>query len=163
MKRITLLLPFLALTAFAGYYRHWEVRHTAAMREGPTTPYDAYRYRDGHQEAVADLARGRLRVVGYGLPARWRPEYREVLLRDAGIEYRAIAGCVVTDGILKYAATYNEVMEPRIRALHGWSMDELGDQQLSKQPRPFRKIATRRYQVVHPPSERSACWRTGMV
>ena len=118
MKRIYLLFPLLGLTAFAGYYRHWDVQHTAA-RESAREYYDPYAYRDGHQEAVADIAHGKLGVVSYGLPAHWVPEYREVLQRDYGIEYRAIAGCVVSDGILKYAAAYNKVMEARIIAQYG--------------------------------------------
>ena len=118
MKRIYLLFPLLGLTAFAGYYRYWEVQHTA-MVDCSRESYDPYQYRDGHQEAVADIAHGKLRVVSYGLPAHWVPEYREVLQQDYGIEYHAIAGCIVTDGILKYAAAYNEVMESRITSLHG--------------------------------------------
>jgi hypothetical protein len=118
MKRIYLLFPLLALTAFAGYYRHWKVRQEAAA-EPPLRRFDPYHYNDGHQEAVADLARGRLRVVSYGLPVHWTAEYREILLRDYHIEHQAIAGCVVTDSLLKYAAAYNAVMEERIHALHG--------------------------------------------
>ena len=119
MKRIYLLFPLLALTAFAGYYSHWKTRHDAVAYSCPKFRLDPYENRDGHQEAVADLARGQLRVLGYGLPAHWTPEYREVLLREKGIEYRAIAGCVVTTATQQYAAAYNQVMEQRIFSLHG--------------------------------------------
>ena len=118
MKRIFLLFPLFALTAFAGYYRYWDMKRSAVL-ECSVESYDPYRNRDGHEEALTDIAHGKLRVVSYGLPAPWVREYREVLMRDYGIEYRAIAGCVVNDGILKYAAAYNEVMNQRIAALHG--------------------------------------------
>jgi hypothetical protein len=118
MKRTYLIFPLLALTAFAGYYRYWKVQQERVW-ECSREFYDPYRYRDGHQEAVADLARGRLRVVSYGLPAHWSSEYREILLRDYRIEYQAIAGCVITQGISEYAAAYNDVMERRIATLYG--------------------------------------------
>jgi hypothetical protein len=119
MKRIYLLFPLLALTAFAGFYSRWSAQRDAATYSCPKFSADPYQDRDGHQEAVADIARGKLGVVGYGMPGPWVSEYREVLQRDYGIEYRAIAGCVVSEGILKYAAAYNEAMDRRITALHG--------------------------------------------
>lgn len=123
MKRITFILPCLALTAFAGYYQHGRhpeiecaVRKTAYTRDDFIDPYHN---RDGRKDAEADLARGKLRIVGYGLPVHWIREYREVMKRDYNVDDEAIAGCVVTDGLLRYVAEYNKVMEARIIARYG--------------------------------------------
>ena len=119
MKRIYFLLPCLAVAAFAGYYRQWETARdepATYCREDFTDPY---RHRDGRKEAESDLAHGKLRVVSFGLPAHWSGEYREILLHDYHIEHHAIAGCVVSEGILRYAAAYNQVMAQRIQALYG--------------------------------------------
>ncbi len=120
MKRIYFILPCLALTAFAGYFRHWETGFDARKTGYAKDDFlDPYRHRDGRKDAEADIAHGKLRIVSYGLPVHWAPEYREIMQRDYGVEVDSIAGCVVSGDLVKYAAAYNEVMQARILARHG--------------------------------------------
>lgn len=116
MKRIIWLIPFLAIATFAGYYHHWNSTVRATPRYNPL---DKYKYLDGHEDAKMALARGQLVILTYGLPVHWWLEYREVLKRDYDVEMRTIAGCMVTEELVRYAAAYNAVMERRIAATLG--------------------------------------------
>lgn len=110
------LVPVCGVAAFAGFDRMWQKQQRIEAR---TFEWDQYTGRDGHQEAIADLARGKLGTVTYGMPAHWTREYHEILMRDYGIVHRSIAGCIVSEGITSYAAAYNAVMLPRIHERHG--------------------------------------------
>ncbi len=112
MKRVYVIVPIIAMMAFAGYYAFWRIGN------GPTdasSARDEYANRDGAKEAQAAIDDGQLVILTYGLPAEWSHEYREVLLKDYGIQLRAIAGCEVTQPLLDFAANYNRVMRDRIK------------------------------------------------
>jgi hypothetical protein len=131
MKLVYWLVPFLSVSAFAAYYHHWdrqqEATEHARLAEQAASDRDKlrralmgdYEGRDGRQEAKADLARGTPRLLGYGLPVRWIGEYGEVLQRDYGVSREAIAGCVVSESLVKYAHTYNAVIEEHLKAKYG--------------------------------------------
>ncbi len=64
-------------------------------------------------------------------------------MRDYGVERHAIAGCVVSDPLIKYAGEYNEVIERHLQAKYG--------------PKVFHEIegkAEALYAERHPPVEK---------
>jgi hypothetical protein len=65
----------------------------------------------GQREALSDIARGHYQVLGYGLSVAHPESYPEyVCLRERyGINFRAVAGCVVTDSLVSYADGYNAI------------------------------------------------------
>ncbi len=63
----------------------------------------------GHVAAQFDVARGHYRVLGYGLPVAWLPEYVSLLRARYGVEYRAVAGCVVSGSVIDYVLAYNAI------------------------------------------------------
>jgi hypothetical protein len=73
----------------------------------------------GWIEAQVDLAHGRYKILGYGLPPRGMPKYISLLHERYGVEYRAVTGCVVEKGTLDYTAAYNGVSEPVINRKFG--------------------------------------------
>ncbi len=124
MKRRLWLIPLLGLAAFAIYYQHWNTLQAAPRcrsrcPDPAAAPFNEYANRDGRQEAEADLRRGRLTILTYGLQAPWSLALMEGLHRDHGIELRAVAGCVVTKEQMRYVEEYNEVMERHLVAIHG--------------------------------------------
>jgi len=50
-----------------------------------------------------------------------------------GVEMKAIAGCIVSDGILEGARVYNEVMRERLKAKLGRDVFNVNDE-TKKQP-----------------------------
>ena len=69
------------------------------------------------KQADADFTVGRYRILVYGLRGKNSPA--EERLAKAGVEYKAIAGCIVNDGILEGARVYNEVMREKLKAKLG--------------------------------------------
>ena len=119
MKRVYWLIPCLGVTAFAGYYRHWQKEQDFIREHSIQTDRDEYFHRDGQKDAEAAWTQGRRQILTWGLPAPQIYEYAEILQRDYGVERRAIAGCVVSDSLIKYAAAYNEVMGRHLNAVYG--------------------------------------------
>lgn len=121
MKRVYWLVPFLCVTAFAAYYHRWNQQLDMSYH-GPGIPFDPfspYAVRDGPREAEADIARGTPQLLTYGLPGVPMSEFREVLQRDYGVDERAIAGCVVSESLVKYAHDYNATIERHLKAKYG--------------------------------------------
>ncbi len=110
MIRITLLAPLLGLTAFGGYYRHWDVAHTAQTYVDPRDPLAAYAHRDGQADAERDLARGERRLLTYGEPVAWQTEYSGMLARVYRIELKSLAAGDVNTVTKDYVRAYNSVM-----------------------------------------------------
>ena len=65
-------------------------------------------------QADADFAAGHYRMLVYGLRATNSPS--DARLAKAGVTVKAIAGCIVSDGILEGARVYNEVMSGKLKA-----------------------------------------------
>ena len=63
----------------------------------------------GRIAAHVDVARGHYRTLGYGLPVSWLPEYARLLRGRYGIEYRAVAGCIVSQSLIAYVEAYDAV------------------------------------------------------
>src|SRR5207247_6284709 len=64
----------------------------------------------GNLAARIDVRRGRYQVLGYGLPSPSRPEYARCLRDRYGIEFRAVAGCIVSDSLISYVNGYHSVV-----------------------------------------------------
>ena len=58
-------------------------------------------------------------MLGYGLPVPWRPEYARCLRERYKIEFRPVAGCLVSDSLVSYVNTYDSVIEEAARAKLG--------------------------------------------
>lgn len=71
----------------------------------------------GKADAKKDYAAGTYRILVYGL--RKKPGGEEKQLADKGIIVDAVAGCVVSEGLLAYANTYNSVMLPLLKKKFG--------------------------------------------
>jgi hypothetical protein len=67
------------------------------------------------RQAETDFAAGRYRMLVYGL----RGSSDDKRLAKHGVEVKAIAGCIVSDGILEGARVYNEVMREKLKAKLG--------------------------------------------
>lgn len=63
----------------------------------------------GRLSARFDVWRGHYRVLAYGLPSPWRPEYAKLLRERYGIEVHTVALCIVSETLRAYADSYNEV------------------------------------------------------
>jgi hypothetical protein len=68
----------------------------------------------GRLAARIDVAHGRYRILGYGLPPLGMDKYTDLLHRRYGVDYHAVAGCIVGEGTRDYAAGYDSVSEPVI-------------------------------------------------
>lgn len=68
----------------------------------------------GRAEARRDIANGKLRLRGYGYPDSSTPEFFTQAKEKFGVEFHAVAGCVVRPGLVDRVAGYNEVMQAEI-------------------------------------------------
>ena len=101
----------------------------ACLLLGPVA-VDYVRYLpSGAKEAQRDIQRGHLELRGYGLPARWVPEYARLLSSRLGVQYNPMAGCVVTSGLVRQTNEYNETMTREIERRNGVGiLDKLADE-----------------------------------
>lgn len=63
----------------------------------------------GYLAAENDVHHGQYRLLGYGLPPPGMPRYVRMLKARYGIQYRAVAGCVVSRSQMDFVAAYNNV------------------------------------------------------
>jgi hypothetical protein len=63
----------------------------------------------GGLAAMLDISRGRLTILGYGFPSMSRPQYQALLQKKYGIEYKAVARCVVSQTERNYVDGYDRV------------------------------------------------------
>ena len=64
----------------------------------------------GNLAARIDIRRGRYQVLGFGLPVPSQPEYARCLRERYDIEFRAVAGCIVSDSLISYVNGYDSVV-----------------------------------------------------
>jgi hypothetical protein len=128
MTKSYLLLVVCTLALFAGAVNWAPAKDERPVLKGKITIGDRYVLRDGEKEAEDLLHQGRMVIVAYGRPVQWTPDYRRILHSQYQVEYRTVAGCVVSNGIHHYARKFNAVMYPAIEAQFG--------------PNIFRTVAT---------------------
>ncbi len=110
-RRLTVIVPLLGLTAFAGYYAYWDSHHGRDIAvNGRAISRWVGVHGDGARDAEAALRRGAHVLLTYGYPADFAGDYHAVLFEDYGVVTRTIAGCVVDDDLVRYARAYNAVM-----------------------------------------------------
>jgi hypothetical protein len=73
----------------------------------------------GASEAARDVKRDHLEIRGYGMPTPWLPAYARLLNERLGVQYKSVAGCVVSERLVKNTEAYNEVMEKEIERRFG--------------------------------------------
>jgi hypothetical protein len=64
----------------------------------------------GRLAAHIDVARGQYQVLGYGLELPSRSEYAHCLQERYHIEFKTVAGCIVSDSLVSYAKGYHAVV-----------------------------------------------------
>jgi hypothetical protein len=69
------------------------------------------------RQAEVDFAAGDYCILVYGLRAS--DSSFDLRLAKEGVHVRAIAGCIVSDGILEGARVYNEIMREKLKAKLG--------------------------------------------
>lgn len=119
MKRIILLIPLLGLTAFGGYYRHWDSELKSRLAVDARDPLARYARRDGGADAAEDIARGHRRLLTCGEPAAAEKEYHGLLNRIYRIEVESLTAAPPAAFLERYAADYNAVMTREIAATYG--------------------------------------------
>lgn len=73
----------------------------------------------GEFEARIDIAHGRYKELTYGLPVMWFPTYQHLLRERYGVEVHPVAGCVVSDSLIAYIQSYNQVSTAAINKKFG--------------------------------------------
>jgi hypothetical protein len=73
----------------------------------------------GKWAAQIDLAHGYYRVLGYGLPPAGVDEYKDLLAKRYGVEYRQVALCIVSEPLVSYVEAYDEVSGAAIKHKFG--------------------------------------------
>lgn len=119
MKRITLLIPFLALSAFGGYYRHWDATLRARLEREASDPLSIYSHRDGHADAERDLAQGRRRLFIVGETPAWQKEYTGLLNRIYRVETETLPTGPAALSVARYATDYNAVVRRELNGVLG--------------------------------------------
>jgi hypothetical protein len=97
-----LLIAAIVILPIGGY---WIWSGSAALR--------------GRWIASHDLGHGHYRILAYGLPPAGVAEYRDLLGRRYGVEYRQVALCIVSGPLVSYADAYNGVSVPAIERKFG--------------------------------------------
>lgn len=118
MKRTLLVIPFLGLSAFGGYYHHWNSEYVARIDEIAREPLAIYNYRDGRTDAEADLAQGKRRLFVHGSPPPDQREYSGLLEQIYRVKVESIT-LNPTLEVKRYAAAYNAIMEQDLAATFG--------------------------------------------
>src|SRR4051794_12231420 len=76
----------------------------------PNWPWSLAAPSVGRVAAHRDIRHGRYEMLGYGLPGPWRPEYARCLRERYRIEFRPVAGCIVSDSLVSYVNAYDSVI-----------------------------------------------------
>jgi hypothetical protein len=63
----------------------------------------------GRMAARSDIQRGHYRILSYGLPPSWLPDYARLLKERYGVELHPVAGCIVSNGLVSYVDGYDEI------------------------------------------------------
>jgi LysM repeat protein len=73
----------------------------------------------GQAEARRDLTNAVFTLKTAGLPGPTRHYYEGRLLDRCGVKLEPLAGCLVTEGLMKYMAGYNEIARQRLEQKFG--------------------------------------------
>lgn len=87
----------------------------------------------GRLDAERDVSKGRYRVLGYGLPAPWRANYQSLLLKKYGVQFHAVAGCIVSKAQVDYVAAYDQVSENAAKRRFGRDIFEEASNEASQE------------------------------
>ena len=116
-------------------------------------PFSSYTGRDGTAEAKKDIAQGSPKLKAYGLPMPSAEYYAMLLNSKLGIHQETIAGCVVSEDLVKYAHSYNAVVEKYAKKKFGANIfDEImaeAQQLYLKHPNMDEKWADQHEPPIH--------------
>jgi len=63
----------------------------------------------GRIAARLDIRDGHYRLLTYGLPPPWLPDFNRFLKHRYGIEVSAVAGCILSSNMRSYVDSYDQV------------------------------------------------------
>lgn len=95
----------------------------------------------GSLSARIDVAWGHYRLLTYGLPVAWLPEYAVLLKERYGVEVHAVAGCVVSQSLISYVDNYNRVSTAAANRRFGHDVFKECEEDVSKR-RDRAKVGT---------------------
>jgi len=73
----------------------------------------------GRHNARVDVARGHYLVLTYGIADPTGSPHANLLRQRYGVEFHAVAGCIVSKSLVDYAAAYNEVSTAAVKGKFG--------------------------------------------
>jgi hypothetical protein len=73
----------------------------------------------GRLAAHVDMHGGRYQLLGYGLASPTRSEYASCLRERYKIEFRPVAGCIVSESLVSYVNAYDSVLGEATRRKFG--------------------------------------------
>ena len=73
----------------------------------------------GLAEAERDIATGQLNIRTYGMPVPWLADFIAMLQERHGIQVEVVAGCIVTEDLVRSTKSYNKRMEAEIAQRFG--------------------------------------------
>jgi hypothetical protein len=125
MKRAYLYVPLVLISGFGGYYVYWESHAEERAEDRRLQAIEdsfgakLYRDRDGKKEAEEDIARGTPKLKEYGLMYPDVLVFRSILHERFGVQAEVIAGCEVSEPLIKYAHAYNATVNAFIAKKYG--------------------------------------------
>ena len=72
--------------------------------------WPATAYLRGNLVARKDVRNGHYKVLAYGLPTAWRPQYARCLRERYNVELDTAAGCIVSQSLTEYVDGYHSVV-----------------------------------------------------
>ncbi len=139
MKLFYWLMPLVIIFTVSGCTHGANQRNSSIDNSTikPEEPLDAYHGRDGAQEAIRDLQHKCARYCIYGRSAGRPilPEWNALAKERFDINVEAIAGCLISDELVKYANEYNRILFDYVAKTFGpdaWQACEIDAAKMSK-------------------------------
>ena len=86
----------------------------------------------GRLAAHIDIHRGRYEVLGYGLASPSRSDYARCLRERYNVEFRTVAGCVVSESLVSYVNAYHSVVVEATKQRFGHDIFQECSQEAAK-------------------------------
>jgi hypothetical protein len=87
----------------------------------------------GRRAAQFDVERGHYRILSYGLPPSWLPEYARLLKERYDVDLYPVAGCIVSKDLVSYVDAYDEISASAVNHKFGRNVFEESAEEARKQ------------------------------
>jgi len=131
VRREYFIVPVVLTLGFGVYYAIWESRtaqESAAARQRAKAEVerakldalgDSFRGRDGTKEAREDIDHGTPKLKLYGRTRADFDEWQAICRDRFGVQVEALAGCTVTEHLVRYVDAYNAVVKNHVATKFG--------------------------------------------